>query len=714
MPLPALWSFASPWLLLWGAAAALPVLIHLWSRRRYFETPWAATQFLLAAIRRHQRRIQIEHWLLLAIRVLILLLLAFALAEPVVSGLAGAGDPTLQPPTHTVLVIDTSYSMAYESGGTSRFSNARIQAARLVEDAAPGDAFSLVTLADPPEVIVGEASTSHAAILDEINQLEISNQGADLTATLEQVESLVNSGRDEFEHQRVHIFSDLGKTTWAETTSSSWRSRLTALSKHAACRLSAIGTEATPENAAITRLAVPSGRVHVGVPISVEVEVENFGSHSLNHKRIELVVDGQSVGEQTVDLEAGGQATAFFSVTLNVAGDHLLVATIGDDGLKLDNKRWLSVPVRDATRILCVQGRPHAAEYIALALQPEAGQGGLISEVASEHAILERTLQAYDCLFLCNVARFTPTEAARLRQYVEQGGGLIFVLGDLVRADLYNEQLGRDSPANVLPAQLNEVVAGGHYSFNPLEYRHAITQPFRSHERAGLLTVPTWRYFRLDQLSDSATVALAFDSGDPAVVDAVVGQGRVLVLATAASPESIDRATDPPTPWTALASWPSFPPLVHELAHIASRDRVAQSNVHVGDPITLQLPPELKESHGTLTVPTGKQHPIRIAGTERFWNYGETNVPGVYSVAFDEESTSPAFFAVNLRTIESNLDRVSRDSLVGLFDEQPRPGTSSSTLVERDAPLFRVALGGLLVLLVVETFLASYFGRATR
>jgi hypothetical protein len=261
---------------------------------------------------------------------------------------------------------------------------------------------------------------------------------------------------------------------------------------------------------------------------------------------------------------------------------------------------------------------------------------------------------------------------------------------------------------------LNEVVAGGHYSYNPLEYRHAITQPFRGHERAGLLTVPTWRYFRLDQLSASATVALAFDNGDPAVVDAVVGQGRVLVLATAASPESIDRATDPPTPWTALASWPSFPPLVHELAHIASRDRVAQSNLHVGDPITLQLPPELKESDGMLTVPTGKQHPIRIAGTERVWNYGETNVPGVYSVAFDEESTPPAFFAVNLRTTESNLDRVSRDSLASLFDDQPRPDSGSSDLIERDVPLFRLALGGLLVLLVVETFLASHFGRAAR
>jgi hypothetical protein len=35
----------------WLAAAAAPLLIHLWSRHRFRESPWAAMQFLLAAMR---------------------------------------------------------------------------------------------------------------------------------------------------------------------------------------------------------------------------------------------------------------------------------------------------------------------------------------------------------------------------------------------------------------------------------------------------------------------------------------------------------------------------------------------------------------------------------------------------------------------------------------------------------------------------------------
>ena len=41
----------------WLAAAAAPLLIHLWSRHRFREAPWAAMQFLLAAMRKNARRI---------------------------------------------------------------------------------------------------------------------------------------------------------------------------------------------------------------------------------------------------------------------------------------------------------------------------------------------------------------------------------------------------------------------------------------------------------------------------------------------------------------------------------------------------------------------------------------------------------------------------------------------------------------------------------
>ena len=36
----------------WLGAAAAPLLIHLWSRQQYREAPWAAMQFLLAAMRK--------------------------------------------------------------------------------------------------------------------------------------------------------------------------------------------------------------------------------------------------------------------------------------------------------------------------------------------------------------------------------------------------------------------------------------------------------------------------------------------------------------------------------------------------------------------------------------------------------------------------------------------------------------------------------------
>ncbi|MCA9119698.1 MAG: BatA domain-containing protein [Planctomycetaceae bacterium] len=714
MPSPALWSFASPWLLLWGAAAAIPVLIHLWSRRRYFETSWAATQFLLAAIRRHQRRLRIEQWLLLMIRTLILVLLALALAEPVISGFAGVSGMSRHPPIHTILVIDTSYSMAFEHDGTTRLARACSQAAKIVEDAAPGDAFTLVTLADPPEVIIGRPSTSHDAVLAEINRLTISNRVANLAATIGHIEHLASMAQDEFDRQQLHIFSDLGRNTWTDSPSNRYLARLTALSHKVICRLTDISEGVAAENVAITRLSILNERVTVSDPVAVEIEVENFSDRAQHRKRVALAVDGQQVGERFVDVEQQDQALARFSITFNVAGDHVLEATIGDDGLKLDNARWLSVPVRTATRVLCIPGRPHAADYVALALQPDREAGAIQAEVASEHAILERDLNEYECVFLCNIARLTAEEAKRLRQYVELGGGVVFTLGDVVEADAYNRQLGKDSQNSLLPARLNEVISDGEHSFDALEYQHPLTELFRGHERSGLLTVPVWRYLRLDELEDSAVTALAFDNGDPAIIEAAVGQGRVLLVATAVSPESMDRTTSPPIPWTALASWPSFPPLMHEIVHFVESDRVARRNLTIGDPLVLPIPTKLANAAGTLTLPNRREIRMLTQNTERAWTYSETDQPGIYRLVTDGPMTTPATFAVNLPTLESNLEAVSPSSLADVFDKGGQLDITSTGAQQRDIPLFRLALGSVLLLLITETVLAGHFGRSYR
>ncbi len=92
-----------PAMLGWMAAAAAPLVIHLLSRRRYQEVPWAAMQYLLAAMRKNSRRIFLENWLLLAVRTALLLAVVLAVAEPMIER-TGMIVHTGQP-THKVLVL---------------------------------------------------------------------------------------------------------------------------------------------------------------------------------------------------------------------------------------------------------------------------------------------------------------------------------------------------------------------------------------------------------------------------------------------------------------------------------------------------------------------------------------------------------------------------------------------------------------------------------
>src|SRR5262245_5026357 len=133
---PMIWAlgFANAPLLYGLAAASVPILIHLLNRRKFREVRWAAMRFLLAAIRRNQRRIRIGQWLLLAIRTLIILLVVTAMAKPFLEsmGVVLAGHRV-----HRVLVLDASLSMGYADGGVGRFDKAKTLAAELVKSSRP-------------------------------------------------------------------------------------------------------------------------------------------------------------------------------------------------------------------------------------------------------------------------------------------------------------------------------------------------------------------------------------------------------------------------------------------------------------------------------------------------------------------------------------------------------------------------------------------------
>src|SRR5688500_10054996 len=147
--------FVSPWFVGAGAAlASIPIIIHILNRRRFKTVRWAAMEYLLQAMRKNRRRIKFAQWLLLAVRCLLIFFMGLALARPLgcenSSIAAFAGQRTA---LH-VLVIDNSYSMAYEPGGRpdakTHLDQAKLMAKKIVDRLAAGNEAVMVISAASP------------------------------------------------------------------------------------------------------------------------------------------------------------------------------------------------------------------------------------------------------------------------------------------------------------------------------------------------------------------------------------------------------------------------------------------------------------------------------------------------------------------------------------------------------------------------------------
>jgi len=715
--------FTAPAMLLWGLAAAVPIIIHLLSRRKYHEAPWAAMTFLLAAIRKNARRIRVEQFLLLLLRVAIVLLLAAALADPVVSLFPALGGGLgSDQRTHYLLVLDVSYSMDYRTGDKSRLDRAKELAIQVVNDSQQGDGFTLVLLGDPPQAVISDPAFDPRDVVDEIQGLRVRHGGASLPLALTQIEGILQAvGRQQTRLSRTAIcfFTDLGRTTWDEAVNPDCRNRVRRLADahETSLALFDVGQEGTT-NLAVNSLELQDAMLTVGRQVNFVAEVQAWGTRERTSQRVQFLVDDQQVRAETLEIGAGDRGTATFAHTFEAPGEHQVEVRLGDDPLAIDNRRWLSVPVQESIQVLCIEGREDEARYLAYALEPQRTATPRVRPtVRLENAILEQDLNRFDCVALCNVRRFTRDEAAVLYDYVRNGGGVLWTLGDLVQVDSYTQQLAdQASGRRVLPARLEGLASTGNYSFDPLEYRHPILTPFAGHPQSGLLTTPVWKYLRVRPAdSAAARVALAFDTGDPALIEERIGRGRSLLLTTAVSPNSLDRSTDPPTPWTALMTWPSFPPLVQELLAYVLRRRFERRNVLVGEPLDGTLAGGGLGSALTIRTPSGDAERVAVQadGPNWTWSFGGTSLSGVYLASATAAADSEQRFAVNLVTRESDLTRCDPKSLPEQFDPEFHLAKSLGGLPStRPTQYFRYLLALVLVLVLTETTLAWHFGTA--
>ena len=110
-------TFLQPWMLVALPLVSLPIVIHLINQRRFQTVPWAAMRFLLSARALSRGYSRLRHWLVMALRMLAVAAVVFAVGRPLSRGwlaLAAGGRPDT-----ALVILDRSPSMAERDGAAS-------------------------------------------------------------------------------------------------------------------------------------------------------------------------------------------------------------------------------------------------------------------------------------------------------------------------------------------------------------------------------------------------------------------------------------------------------------------------------------------------------------------------------------------------------------------------------------------------------------------
>jgi len=562
--------FLNPLLLAGLALGGLPILIHLLSRRRFTRVDWAALRFLKEAEKQNRRRLRFEQWLLVALRCLILMLLALMIARPVVrSGLVASllgSSGALR-----VIVLDDSASLGFRwRAASADFDVLRDSALRLLgwlEQEAPGDSLVvyLTSQGGKPLMTLDRIGSGSAA---ELKQRIARLAPADLPAHPRAVfERLAIDLGEAAARQRadVYVLSDFQRSDWLAAGSAA-QTAFEPLRKLDVERVRVVmlaATDQSRDNVAVVGLALDRAQTIAGVLAVARAEIANHGRQPLSGARLSIEFGGAPLAPVPIEpLGPGESRVVPLEFTPTEAGSaELRVSLAAGDGLAIDDQRRVGLRVKDALSILLLNGQPSTepmrdeVHLLRSALAPPGPFGsGMRVEVIDPDALDVARLAGFDVIALCNLPPPGDVTAAQLARYVQDGGGLLIFLGDAAGDGVdFNRAMWGDG-AGVLPLPID---GAPRTAPSPTgvgiarTIEHLATAAFPG-EGADLSESIRFRtYYRLSESSAEPAVASAPASapaapsalvlarfldgaGSPALVEKQLGRGRVLLFASSA------------------------------------------------------------------------------------------------------------------------------------------------------------------------------------
>lgn len=607
-------SWLAPLFLAGLAAVALPIWLH----RLQTETPrrqaFSSAMLLLQAERRVHVEKRLRYWLLLALRILFLLLLAFAFAKPLWKQPPQVLNTA--PAKLHVLLVDNSMSM--QQG--DRIAHARTTAHTIIDALGPADRIELIAAGNELQRLAGPVNATaegRNTIRTALDKLRPGAGQLQYGAMMNGLESLLS---DETQATVAHVISDFQASglpaQFGELVPRSINGRVTDVELHTL-------DGDLKENWAIASVE------RTGTGIEVTVQGYNSPAQTLT---LQLWVNGAQKVELTKAVPASGVAVFDFDkVPLNTGSNRIEARLRPADTLAADDVFYSVVENTAGQPVPLLSANPAAlpARYVAAAFAA-AGQRYSL-EPGKLKQFDARTLQRYRFVVIDDLGAVGDRLAAALTDYVQQGGAVLAAVGEHAlnskTLPLTGLQIGG----------LRAEQAGERLTIGNIDINHAALS-----RAAGFRSVNLSRYLPVTLDANSRTL-IQLDNGAPLLIEQRRGQGRVLLLAS-----SLDNT------WNDLPVQPVFVSFLTEAARYLAGETLLNREQRVGG----MLPLDQAAAAGQVIDPHGNNL-LSLSDSQRARSV-RLDTQGFYEVV---TAGGSSLVAVNAVPAEFNLLPMSEDEL---------------------------------------------------
>lgn len=559
------------------AALAVPVLIHLFFRLKTKRVELGTIRFLRLVLEENARRRKVMRWLLLALRMLFVALLVGLFARPYFTAAATGSDKEL-----LVILIDQSATMQLKGENGRLIDQAVAEAKKLIERAGEKTRFEVAFFDhEVHPVTEGNSKNQEPRTKNEISSEQVLAKLVAPATTFGATNfgSAFAWARDICVKapagvKQLHLFTDLQRSglDWTEVEP---------LPAEVKSHLHDLGRPVV-NNVAVTEVRTPRLWVRPGESPTIRASVLHGGAFALEEVaivlevgRVELSGTALAAGgtppthnsrrantpaasavpltgartefaklaeritkRERVKLEPGATVTLDFELpALSEGLWQGRVSVEYDDDLPFDNQRFFAISATPAYRVLIVGGESDGAAITSETYFLNAALRLTDDSETYHESPFAPTLVTYaadtslpkfsdfDAVVLANVADVSKSDADQLALFVRSGGGLLVFTGDrvtakssstLTEAGLTVGEIGDIKVTTDLPWRLNQ-----------WDEAHPIFEPLSDPQHGDLRRLIFAAYTKVTPSNDSTALA-HFSTGDAAVVERRVGDGKVL------------------------------------------------------------------------------------------------------------------------------------------------------------------------------------------